>query len=80
MSDVHDGLFDRVREFRAAGFEPSRIVIPGDDWGAVKDAAVVNEGEGWAGGDETLINGVRAVWAQTVSDPEIVFEEADNAE
>ena len=75
MSDLYDDLYDRVGAFRDAGFEPDQIVVSAGDWDAIKDAAEVNEGEGYAGGDETLINGVVTLWSGSVSTPKIVFKE-----
>ncbi|QAS68839.1 hypothetical protein HFTV1-gp06 [Haloferax tailed virus 1] len=73
MSELYNKLEARVQLLNASGFEPDRIVVPGDEWDGVKDVADVIEGEGTLGGDRTEIAGVRVLWRQQ-SKAEIIFK------
>lgn len=78
---AHDSLYSRlyarVDRFREVGLEPDRIVVPGSDWRRVKERAEIKEGEGTAGGDKTLVNGVRATYRDHQSSARVVFEVID---
>jgi len=77
MMDLYETLYNRIDEFRTAGFEPDRIIIPANEWEAVKERAEVDEGVGFMGGDETRINDVKATWTSTISSAKITFLEAN---
>jgi hypothetical protein len=74
MTDLYKRTCDRIDALRDAGLEPDRVVVSANAWKDVKDRADVREGEGYAGSDETLVNGVPASWTQMVSGVEIIHE------
>lgn len=75
---AHDSLYSRlharVDRLREVGFEPDRIVVPGDHWREVKNRAEVLEGEGTAGADKTLVNGVLVTYRDRQANARVVFE------
>jgi len=78
MSSLYERLCIQIQELRGGGVEPDKVVIPAERWVTVKGRAEVNEGEGYAGSDQTLVNGVKAVWTQRVSDAELIIEVDDD--
>ena len=74
MNDLYADLCDRVDDLKAKNVVPDKVVVPGDEWRDVKSQATVLDGEGFAGGDKTLVQGVHAVWNDRVTGAEIIIE------
>lgn len=73
-SGLYQAIRERVEELREKGVEPDRIVVPADDWRQVKEQAEVRKGEGTAGGDLTLVNGVQTLFNERRLSSRIIIE------
>lgn len=76
---LYERLHERIEELRDAGFDPDKVVVPGDDWSRIKEQCEVVEGAGAAGSDKTLLNGVLAVYNGRRASARIVHKVPPNA-
>jgi hypothetical protein len=72
--DLYTKLYNKVEKLREAGFEPDRIVVDGEDWRGIKNQSEVLEGKGAAGGDKTLLNGVRVTYRENQPKARVIHE------
>lgn len=69
MSDVADAVRAKLARLDYAGFDARRVVVPPEDWPAVKRAgkrSAVGDGSGFPRAE---IGGVRVVWSETATEP-----------
>lgn len=66
MSDRYDAVKSFIETARENGIEPDRVVVPAEDWPAVKEQAEQPDTDGIT---ETRISGVMIVWSQTRTQP-----------
>lgn len=74
MSELYEKIHDQIEEFRAAGFEPDKVVVHGKHWDEIKEECIVVEDSDAFMGEKTLLNGLRVTWNKPMSDARIVFE------
>lgn len=73
-NNLFERLNDRVESLREDGHEPDKIVVPLNDWAAVKARAERLEGEGVAGADRIHLNGVKCMYNERRRSARVVFE------